>query len=215
MLCGYQNQSCVPSGYQSGYLLLYSTWENPKPWFWHFEPWFSKVLEIFENTLLYITTGSFDSGGGGEKGRRRFLYPPLVWWERHAIWPSFLPFRGLQCFVETIYTRKSRWSNPVTDWHRSSVASPVTPSPTPQNPRETDGHSELIYMIILHHIPSIFHFFSGSKHTMTEWMNDQTDGNEWWDRWTKWCFTMSFTICNVIERVSLIQKFTNISPYFS
>jgi len=38
-------------------------WENPKPQFWHFEPWFPNVLEISENTLLYITAGSFSSGG--------------------------------------------------------------------------------------------------------------------------------------------------------
>jgi hypothetical protein len=56
-LCRYQNQLCVPSGYQFGYLLPYPTWENPKPQFWHFEPWFPKVLKIFENTLLYITVG--------------------------------------------------------------------------------------------------------------------------------------------------------------
>jgi len=48
------------------YSFTWRGWENPKPRFWHFEPWFSKVLEIFENTLLYITTGSFGSGVGGE-----------------------------------------------------------------------------------------------------------------------------------------------------
>jgi hypothetical protein len=74
-------------------------WENPKPWFWHFEPWFPKVLEISENTLLYITAGSFGSGGEGE-GRGRFLYPPLVRWERDVIRPSFLPFGWLRCFTE-------------------------------------------------------------------------------------------------------------------
>jgi len=41
--------------------------KNPKPQFWHFEPWFLKVLEIFENTLLYITADSFDSEGGEGK----------------------------------------------------------------------------------------------------------------------------------------------------
>jgi hypothetical protein len=92
-----------PRIYQSGYLLLYPTWENLKPRFWHFESWFSKVLEIFENTLLYITVDSFGSWGG--EGRRRFLYLPLVR-------PSFLPFGRLQCFVKTVCTQKSWWSNP-------------------------------------------------------------------------------------------------------
>jgi hypothetical protein len=133
-LCGYQNQACVPSSYQSGYLLLYPKWENPKPRFWHFEPWFPEVLEIFENTLLYITVGSFSSGGGGGGGRGRFLYPPLVRWERDAIRPSFLPFGRLQCFVETICTRNRGGPTPVTDWHRSSATSSASPSPTPQNP---------------------------------------------------------------------------------
>jgi len=71
----------------------------------------------------------FDSGGRG-----KFLYPPLVRWERDAIRSSFLPFGRLQCFVETICTRKPWWSNPITDWHRSPAASPASPSPTPQNP---------------------------------------------------------------------------------
>jgi hypothetical protein len=35
-----------------------------------------------------------------------------VRWERDAIWPSFLPFGWLQCFVETVYTWKPWWSNP-------------------------------------------------------------------------------------------------------
>jgi hypothetical protein len=78
------------------YSLIRRGWENPKPWFWHFEPWFSKVLEIFENMLLYITVGSF--GNGGRRGR--FLYPPLVRWERDAIRPSFFRFGRLRCFVE-------------------------------------------------------------------------------------------------------------------
>jgi hypothetical protein len=108
-LCGYQNQPCIPSSYQSGYLFPYPTWENPKPRFWHFEPWFPKVLEISENTLLYITSNSFGSWGVGSG---RFLYPPLVWWERDAIRPSFLPFGWLQCFVETVCTRKPWWFNP-------------------------------------------------------------------------------------------------------
>jgi len=69
---------------------------KPKTLVLTFEPWFSKVLEISENTLLYITVGSFGSGGG----RGRFLYPPLVRWERDAIRPSFLPFGRLRCFVE-------------------------------------------------------------------------------------------------------------------
>jgi len=45
-------------------------------------------------------------------GKERFLYPPLVQWERDAIRPSFLPFGRLQCFVETVCTRKPWWSNP-------------------------------------------------------------------------------------------------------
>jgi len=71
-------------------------WENSKPRFWHFEPWFSKVLKIFENTLLYIIVGSFNSG----RGRGKFLYLPLVQWERDAIRPSFFPFKWLRCFVK-------------------------------------------------------------------------------------------------------------------
>jgi len=130
---------CVPWGYQSGYLFLYPTWENPKPRFWHFEPWFPKVLKFFENTFLYITAGSFDSGGEG--GRGKFLYTPLVRWERDVIRSSFLPFGRLQCFVETICTQKPWCSNPVTDWHWSPVASPAFPSPSPQNPRQTDGQT--------------------------------------------------------------------------
>jgi hypothetical protein len=77
------------------YSLTRRGWENPKPRFWHFEPWFPEVLEIFENTFLYVTAGSFGNGGGG-----RFLYPPLVQWERDAIRPSFLTFGRLRCFVE-------------------------------------------------------------------------------------------------------------------
>jgi hypothetical protein len=37
-----------------------------------------EVLEIFKNTLLYITVCSF----GNEGGRGKFLYPPMVQWER-------------------------------------------------------------------------------------------------------------------------------------
>jgi len=65
--------------------------QNPKPRFWHFEPWFPKVLKISENTFLYITVGSFDSA----RGRGRFLYPPMVRWEKDAIQPSFLSFGRL------------------------------------------------------------------------------------------------------------------------
>jgi len=79
-----------------GFTPLLDGGEKTQPWFWHFEPWFPKVLEISENTLFYIIAGSFGSGGG----RGRFLYPPLVRWERDAIRPSFLPFGRLRCFVE-------------------------------------------------------------------------------------------------------------------
>jgi hypothetical protein len=78
-----------------------------------FEPWFPKVLKIFENTFLYITVDSFGSGGAG--GRGKFLYLPLVRWERDAIRSSFLPFERLQCFVKTVCTQKPWWSNLVTD----------------------------------------------------------------------------------------------------
>ncbi len=109
--------------------------KKPKPRFWHFEPWFSKVLEIFENTLFYITADSFGSGWGG---RERFIYPPLVRWERDAISPSFLPFERLQCFVEI-----SSWFVHLTDAktvvvHRSPAASPASPSPTPVTNRRTN-----------------------------------------------------------------------------
>ncbi len=148
-LCGYQNQPCVPSGYQSGYLLPYLTgWENPKPRFWHFEPWFPKVLEIFKNMFLYITTGSFGSGGG----RGRFLYPPLVRWERDAIRPSFLPFVRLRCFVEirswfahlagakTVVVQPSSQTNT----GRPLLHRPLPPPP-PKPPSQTDRLTELIY----------------------------------------------------------------------
>ncbi len=67
-----------------------------------------KFWKIFENTLLYIIVDFFGSGGG----RGRFLYPPLVGWERDTIRSSFLPFGRLRCFVETVCTRKPWWSNP-------------------------------------------------------------------------------------------------------
>ncbi len=44
-------------------------WKNPKSRFWHFEPWFLKVLKFSKNMFLYITAGSFGSGGGGLKGK--------------------------------------------------------------------------------------------------------------------------------------------------
>jgi hypothetical protein len=43
-----------------------------------------------DRRFFYITPG-----GGG-----RFLYPPLVRWERDVIRPSFLSFGRLRCFVE-------------------------------------------------------------------------------------------------------------------
>jgi len=145
-LCRYQNQPCVPSGYQSGYLLPYPTWENPKPRFWHFEPWFLKVLENFENMFLYIIVSSF----GSEGARGRFLCPPLVRWERDAIQPSFLPFRRLQCFVEIVCTRKPWWSNPhhrLTPIARCFTGLSFPHPPKPPSNWLTDKRSELIYKI--------------------------------------------------------------------
>jgi hypothetical protein len=61
-------------------------WENPKPRFWHFEPWFPKVLEISENTLLYITVGSFgktvDSMAFLGNSRRPAVF--LFWFFKHS-----------------------------------------------------------------------------------------------------------------------------------
>jgi hypothetical protein len=49
----------IPTDKNNIYSLTRWGWENPKPRFWHFEPWFSKDLEISENTILYITVGFF------------------------------------------------------------------------------------------------------------------------------------------------------------
>jgi hypothetical protein len=58
----------------------------------------SDILNLGSRKFLYITVDSFGSGGRG--GRGRFLYPPLVQWERDVIRPSFLSFGRLWCFVE-------------------------------------------------------------------------------------------------------------------
>ncbi len=162
-LCGYQNQPCVPLGYQSGYLLPHPTWENPKPQFWHFEPWFPKVLEISENTLLYITAGSFGSGGGGGGGGRVFF--KKIWFVGGEGFYIYLwcggrgmrsdhhsyPSNGCNALWRWFVHENRGDSTPVTNWHRSPVASPTCPSPTPQNPHQTDwltdGLAELIYKI--------------------------------------------------------------------
>jgi hypothetical protein len=108
-LCEYHNQPCVLSCYQSGYLHLYPTWENPKPRFWHFEHWFLKVLKIFENTLLYITVASFGSGGGGE-GKVFISASGAV---GEGCDPTVIPtLQTAASFVETICTWKPWWSNP-------------------------------------------------------------------------------------------------------
>jgi len=89
-------------------------WENPKPRFWHFEPWFPKVLEIFENTLLYITAGSFGSGGGGEGFYIRLWCGGRgMRFDRHSF-----PSNGCNVLWRSgpgLYTwpvRKPWWSNP-------------------------------------------------------------------------------------------------------
>jgi hypothetical protein len=103
----------------------------------------SDILNLGSWKFLYITTGSFGSGG---EGRGRFLYPPLVRWERDAIWPSFLSFGPLRCFVE------------IRSWfiHMAGVETVVVtrcftglslPHP-PKLPSQTNIHtwlSELIY----------------------------------------------------------------------
>ncbi len=126
------------------YSLTRQGWENPKPRFWHFEPWFWKVLEIFENTLLYITANSFGSGGeGGGEG----FYIRLrcggrgMRFDRHSF-----PSDGCDALWRLgpgLYT----WSVRKPWW--SPAVSPTSPSPTPQNPRhrQTNRLTELIYKI--------------------------------------------------------------------
>jgi hypothetical protein len=143
MLCGYQNQLCVPSGYQSKYLLPYPTgWENPKPRFWNFERWFSKVLEIFKNTLLYIIAGSFSSEGGGEG--KVFISASGAMGEGCdlTVIPS-LQMDAMLCGDQVLVCTPGRCGNrdgptPVTDWHQSPAASPASPSPTPPKTPVTD-----------------------------------------------------------------------------
>jgi len=147
-LCGYQNQPCVPSGYQSGYLLPYPTLKSPKPRFWHFEPWFPKVLEISENTLLYITVGFFGSGGLGEgkvfisafgavgEGCDSIVIPTL----RTA---AMLCGNGL--YTETVVVQPPSQ----TDTGRSLLHRPLPPPPPKTPVRLTDRRSELIYKIVM------------------------------------------------------------------
>ncbi len=139
-LCGYQNQPCVPLGYQSGYLLLYLTGvrkpKNPVLIFW------TLVFESFGNFrkhVPHITTGSFDRGGEG-----RFLYPPLVrgrgmWSDRH-----FFPSDGCDALWKSglgLYT----WPVQKPWWYtgRLLLHRPLPPPP-PKTP-VTDRRSELIY----------------------------------------------------------------------
>jgi hypothetical protein len=104
-------------------------WENSKPRFWHFEPWFPKVLDI--------TVGSFGSGGEGKV----FISASGVVGEGcdPTVIPS-LPTAAMLCGDQVLVCTPGRCENrgaptPVTDWHRSPAASPASPSPTPQNPR--------------------------------------------------------------------------------
>jgi len=127
------------------YSLTRRGWENPKPRFWHFEPWFSKVLEISENTLLYITVNSFGSGGG----RGRFLYPPLVRWERDVIRPSFLPFGPLWCFVEikSWFVHLAGETVVVQPPSQTDIGRPLLHRPLPPPPPKTpitDGLTDLL-----------------------------------------------------------------------
>jgi hypothetical protein len=97
----------------------------------------------------------FGSAGGG--GRGRFLYSPLGRGEWVAIRPSFLPFGRLQCFVETICTRKSWWSNPR---HRltpvahyfTGLSLPHPPKPLSQTDRPTQTAPVGCYRLGLVHI---------------------------------------------------------------
>ncbi len=89
--------------------------EKTQPRFWHFETWFPKVLEIFENTLFYITADSFGSGGGGGEGFyiRLWCGGRGMWSDRHSF-----PSDGCDALWRSgpgLYTwpvRKPWWSNP-------------------------------------------------------------------------------------------------------
>jgi len=86
----------------------------------------------FQNTLFYITAGSFGSGGGEGKG----FY--IRFWcggrgmrsDRHSY-----PSDGYNVLWRRFVHRNYGGSTPVTNWHRSPAASPASPSPTPQNLR--------------------------------------------------------------------------------
>jgi len=147
-LCEYHNQPCVLSCYQSGYLHPYPTWENPKPRFWHFEHWFLKVLEIFKNTLLYITVASFDSGRGGGEGFyiRLWCGGRGMWSDRHSYPSDSCKLCGDDLYMKTMVVQPSSQTNT----GRPLLHRPFPPPP-PKNPRQTDRQmderNELIYKI--------------------------------------------------------------------
>jgi hypothetical protein len=130
-------------------------WENPKPRFWHFEPWFPKVLEIFENTLLYVTAGSFGSGGGGGEGKvfisasgavGKGCEPTVIHTFRMAAMLC-----GDSLYTETVVVQPPSQ----TDTGRSLLHRPLPPPPpkTPvrqtdrQTDKRTDERNEFIYVI--------------------------------------------------------------------
>jgi hypothetical protein len=111
--------------------------EKTQPRFWHFETWFPKVLEIFENTLFYITADSFGSGGGEGK-----VFISAFGAVGEGCDPTVIPslrMAAMLCEDQVLVCTPGRCENRggptfVTDWHRSPAASPASLSPTPQNP---------------------------------------------------------------------------------
>jgi hypothetical protein len=128
--------------------------ENLKPQFWHFEPWFPKVLEISENTLLYIIASSFGSGGvGGGEGFyiRLWCGGRGMRSDRHSF-----PSDGCDALWRSgpnLYTwpvRKPLWSSPrhrLTPVARcfTGLSLPHPPKPPSQTNWLTDKLAELIY----------------------------------------------------------------------
>jgi len=145
MLCGYQNQPCVSLGYQSGYLLSYLMWKNPKPQFWHFESWFLKVLKIFKNMFLYIIVGSFGSGGEGEGKVFIFIFDAVEEGCDPTIIPT-LQTAAMLCedglYIKTMMVQPRHRLTPIV---RCFIDRSL---PHPPKPRQTDGCSELIYKIV-------------------------------------------------------------------
>jgi hypothetical protein len=116
-------------------------WENPKPWFWHFELWFPKVLEISENTLLYITAGSFGNGGGGGEGK---VFKSASGAVGEGCDPTVIPtlrttamLCGNGSYTETVVVQPPSQ----TDTGRPLLHRPLPPPP-PQNPHQIDRQTD-------------------------------------------------------------------------